>query len=188
MKWTAVLLILPAALAQQLTLLPRQVTLTTPESRQQLIAQAAVAAHVEDWTRTAQWSSSNPNVATVDQTGLVKPIANGEATITARANNQTATVLVTVKASELPFVWNFKNHVIPVLTKTGCNQGACHGALAGKNGFKLTLRGYDPDVDFDTLTRQSLGRRISLADPPSSLILKKATFGLPHGGGKRFAG
>ncbi|MBK7930355.1 MAG: DUF1553 domain-containing protein [Bryobacterales bacterium] len=187
MKWTAALLLLPAALAQQLTLLPRQVTLTTAESRQQLIAQAAVAAHVEDWTRTAQWSSSNPNVATVDQTGLVKPAANGEATITARATGQTASVLVTVKGAELPFVWSFKNHVIPVLTKTGCNQGACHGALAGKNGFKLTLRGYDPDVDFDTLTRQSLGRRVSLADPPSSLILKKATFGLPHGGGKRFA-
>lgn len=187
MKWTAALLILPAALAQQLTLLPRQVTLTTPESRQQLIAQAAVAAHVEDWTRTAQWSNSNPNVATVDQTGLVKPVANGEATITARAAGQTASVLVTVKGAELPFGWSFKNHVIPVLTKTGCNQGACHGALAGKNGFKLTLRGYDPDVDFDTLTRQSLGRRVSLADPPSSLILKKATFALPHGGGKRFA-
>ncbi|MBN8731997.1 MAG: DUF1549 domain-containing protein [Acidobacteria bacterium] len=187
MKWTAALLLLPAAFAQQLTLLPRQVTLTTPESRQQLIAQAAVAAHVEDWTHTAQWSSSNPNVATVDQTGVVKPVANGEATITARANNQTASVLVSVKGSELPFAWSFKNHVIPVLTKTGCNQGACHGALAGKNGFKLTLRGYDPDVDFDTLTRQSLGRRVSLADPPSSLILKKATFGLPHGGGKRFA-
>ncbi len=53
-----------------------------------------------------------------------------------------------------------------MLTKAGCNQGACHGALAGKNGFKLTLRGYDPDVDYDTLTRQSVGRRVSLADPP----------------------
>jgi hypothetical protein len=82
--------------------------------------------------------------------------------------------------------WSFRNHVIPVFTKMGCNQGACHGALAGKNGFKLTLRGYDPDVDYDTLTRQSLGRRISLSDPADSLLLKKATFAVPHGGGKRF--
>ena len=74
----------------------------------------------------------------------------------------------------------------PVLTKMGCNQGACHGALAGKNGFKLTLRGYDPDVDYDTLTRQSAARRISIADPPASLILQKATFSIPHGGGLRF--
>jgi hypothetical protein len=83
--------------------------------------------------------------------------------------------------------WNFKQHVIPVLTKMGCNQGACHGALAGKGGFKLTLRGYDPELDYDVLTRQSLGRRVSLADPAASLILQKATFAIPHGGGKRFA-
>jgi len=81
---------------------------------------------------------------------------------------------------------NFRKDVMPVLTKAGCNQGACHGALAGKNGFKLTLRGYDPEVDYDTLTRQSVGRRISLADPAQSLILLKATMGVPHGGGLRF--
>ena len=57
------------------------------------------------------------------------------------------------------------------MTKMGCNPGACHGALAGKNGFKLTLRGYDPDVDYDTLTRQAVGRRVSLAEPAASLIL-----------------
>ncbi len=82
---------------------------------------------------------------------------------------------------------SFRNQVIPVLTKMGCNQGACHGALAGKNGFRLTLRGYDPDADYDTLTRQAVGRRVSLADPAASLILQKATFSIPHGGGKRFS-
>ena len=78
----------------------------------------------------------------------------------ARAKAQTATVTVRVKDAHAPFTWSFRNHVIPVMTKMGCNQGACHGALAGKNGFKLTLRGYDPDVDYDTLTRQSVGRRV----------------------------
>ena len=91
-----------------------------------------------------------------------------------------------MKGAHDPFTWSFRNHVIPVLTKMGCNQGACHGALAGKNGFKLTLRGYDPDVDYDTLTRQSEARRISVADPPRSLVLLKPTFGVPHGGGMRF--
>ena len=90
-------------------------------------------------------------------------------------------------AQDKPTDWSFRNHVIPVLTKMGCNQGACHGALAGKNGFKLTLRGYDPDLDYDALVRQSVGRRVSLADPSASLILRKATFALPHGGGKRFS-
>jgi hypothetical protein len=77
--------------------------------------------------------------------------------------------------------------VIPVLTKMGCNSGACHGASAGKNGFKLTLRGYDPDQDYDTLTRQSIGRRVSLSEPAHSLMLLKPTFAVPHGGGKRFS-
>jgi hypothetical protein len=81
--------------------------------------------------------------------------------------------------------WSFRNHVIPVFTKAGCNQGACHGALAGKGGFKLTLRGYDPEVDYDTLTRQSVGRRITPADPAASLILRKPTMATPHGGGLR---
>src|SRR5437763_17148301 len=80
---------------------------------------------------------------------------------------------------------NFRKDVMPVLTKAGCNQGACHGALAGKNGFKLTLRGYDPEVDYDTLTRQSIGRRINPSDPAHSLMLLKPTMAIPHGGGKR---
>ena len=86
-----------------------------------------------------------------------------------------------------PSTPSFRNDVIPVLTKMGCNSGACHGALAGKNGFKLTLRGYDPDTDYDTLTRNSLGRRVTLSDPAASLMLLKPTFAVPHGGGKRFA-
>lgn len=91
-----------------------------------------------------------------------------------------------ILASAAPGVPNFRKDVMPVLTKAGCNQGACHGALAGKNGFKLTLRGYDPEVDYDVMTRQSIGRRISLAEPAQSLILLKATMGAPHGGGRRF--
>ncbi len=81
--------------------------------------------------------------------------------------------------------WSFRNHVIPVLTKLGCNSGACHGAAAGKNGFKLTLRGYDPELDYAVLTRQSLGRRINKIEPAKSLILLKPTMAIGHGGGKR---
>src|SRR5438093_13162395 len=82
--------------------------------------------------------------------------------------------------------WSFANDVEPVLTKAGCNSGACHGAAAGKNGFKLTLRGYDPDVDYLVLTRQALGRRINRIEPASSLILLKPTLTIAHGGGRRF--
>ncbi len=81
--------------------------------------------------------------------------------------------------------WSFRNHVIPVLTRLGCNSGACHGAAAGKNGFKLTLRGYDPELDFAVLTRQSLGRRVNKIEPARSLLLLKPTMAIGHGGGKR---
>ncbi|MFN7923747.1 MAG: DUF1549 domain-containing protein [Bryobacteraceae bacterium] len=171
----------------QLAVLPRTVELATRESRHRLVAELTTPAGNQDLTRRSQWSSSNPGVATVDANGLVTPVANGEATITAKSASGSASATVRVKGVERPFRWSFRNHVIPVLTKTGCNQGACHGSFAGKNGFKLTLRGYDPEVDYDTLTRQSVGRRISLADPSASLILQKATFAMPHGGGKRFA-
>jgi Protein of unknown function (DUF1553)/Protein of unknown function (DUF1549) len=82
--------------------------------------------------------------------------------------------------------WSFRNHVLPVLTKAGCNSGACHGASAGKGGLKLTLRGYDPAADYATLTRQALGRRIVKTEPGRSLILLKPTMQVPHGGGERF--
>lgn len=186
MKSALFLLAMPA-FSQSLAILPPSVDLAGPEARQQLLAEASLSGHQEDWTRETQWSSSDEKVVAVDEHGLIRPVADGEARVTARAKGATASVTVRVHAARAPFQWSFRNHVIPVMTKMGCNQGACHGALAGKNGFKLTLRGYAPEVDYDTLTRQSVGRRVSLADPAASLILLKPTFGIPHGGGKRFA-
>src|SRR6266481_3215238 len=175
-----------ALFAADLSILPKTVELNGPEARHQLLAEASVDGHQEDWTRAAAWTSSNPKIATVSPTGLVTPVSDGAVTITAKANGQSATATLRVTGAQAPFTWSFRNHVIPVMTKIGCNSGACHGALAGKNGFKLTLRGYDPDVDYDTLTRQSDGRRVSLSSPADSLILLKPTLTIPHGGGKRF--
>ena len=172
--------------APSLSIFPKEVTLATPESRQQLLAEAQLETAQADWTRLAAWSSSNPSVAIVSPTGLVTPRSDGETRITASKDNMTASLTVKVRNAKSAFTWSFKNHVMPVLTKTGCNQGACHGALAGKNGFKLTLRGYDPEVDFDTLTRQSAARRVNLAEPAQSLLLLKPTFAVPHMGGLRF--
>ena len=186
MKLCAGLIAIPV-FAQTLAILPPAVDLTGPEARQQLLAQASLPDHQEDWTRSAAWSSSDPTIAAVDEHGMVHPVADGEARITASAKGANASITVRVKAAHAPFQWSFRNHVIPVLTKVGCNQGACHGALAGKNGFKLTLRGYAPEVDYETLTRDAVGRRVSLADPPASLMLLKPTFTIPHGGGKRIA-
>ena len=86
------------------------------------------------------------------------------------------------QAADVP---SFRNHVIPIMTRVGCNSGACHGALAGKGGLKLSLRGYDPDGDHFVLTRQAQARRVDRTEPEKSLMLLKATRTLPHGGGRK---
>ena len=81
---------------------------------------------------------------------------------------------------------SFLNDVVPVLTRFGCNSGGCHGKLAGQKGFRLSLRGYAPELDFEWITREGRGRRINPAAPELSLLLKKAVGDVPHGGGRRF--
>ncbi|MGC3970764.1 MAG: DUF1549 domain-containing protein [Pirellulales bacterium] len=95
-------------------------------------------------------------------------------------------ITVRVVDMQKPFQWSFRNHVESVMLKTGCTTGPCHGAQAGKGGFKLSLRGYDPEGDFTALTRQARGRRITPTDPGRSLILTKPTGAVPHKGGLRF--
>ncbi|MCS6852789.1 MAG: DUF1549 and DUF1553 domain-containing protein [Gemmataceae bacterium] len=80
----------------------------------------------------------------------------------------------------------FQHEVMAVLSRAGCNQGVCHGNQNGKNGFKLSLRGEDPEADWRALTRDALGRRIDLSQPANSLLLLKATAAVPHEGGRRF--
>ena len=80
---------------------------------------------------------------------------------------------------------SFELEVMPILSKAGCNGGGCHGALAGKGGFRLSLFGYDPASDHLAITRDARGRRVDLADPGESLLLTKPTMAVAHKGGKR---
>lgn len=79
---------------------------------------------------------------------------------------------------------SFVNDVVPALTRAGCNQGSCHGAAAGKNGFKLSLRGYAPELDYLAITRDRGGRRICTSASDTSLLLRKPLLLVPHGGGR----
>ncbi len=175
------------SVAGEIAVYPAEIPLHGPHCRQQLIVverdrQKAVG----DRTAGAQFASSNSAVARVDESGTIEAVGDGDATITARVEGKTATAAVHVTGAKQPAEWSFRNQVIPVLTKVGCNSGACHGALAGKGGLKLSLRGYDPDSDYFVLTRQALARRIDRQNPAESLMLKKPLRKLPHGGGKRF--
>src|SRR6202163_306209 len=80
----------------------------------------------------------------------------------------------------------FLRDIAPILNKTGCTAGPCHGAAKGKNGFKLSLRGYDPQFDYEALLYDLAGRRFNRADPGRSLMLTKPTQEVAHGGGLRF--
>lgn len=138
--------------------------------------------------------SSDEKVVRIEGSVAV-PVGNGTTTIFARivpkdgkpAIDQQGVVQVKVVGMEKPFTWSFRNHVESVMLKTGCTTGPCHGAQSGKAGFKLSLRGYDPEGDYTILTRQVRGRRINPTDPGRSLILTKPTGAVAHKGGVRFA-
>jgi hypothetical protein len=172
--------------AATLQILPPQITLNGSQATQRLLVELRQGGQFTgDVTHDAKFNCTNPKVAVVDADGTMRAVGNGTAMVSARANGQTAAVQVHVVQAGAPVAWNFRNHVLPILTKSGCNAGACHGAAAGKGGLKLSLRGFDPDADYRVLTRQASGRRIVPGDPTDSLFLLKPTMTLPHGGGKR---
>jgi len=80
----------------------------------------------------------------------------------------------------------FERDIQPILTRAGCNAGACHGKAGGQNGFQLSILGYDPASDFNAIARDDGGRRVLRTVPEDSLLLQKATAAIPHGGGQRF--
>jgi len=162
------------------------VAIRSRDARQQLTVTAVQNdGSLSDVTREVTWSVSDPKVLAIDTTGLVMPTADGEITVTAALGDKTAATRVTVSGFAQPLPVNFRNQVVPIFTKLGCNGGGCHGKSGGQNGFKLSLLGFVPEDDFEFLRKESRGRRIFPAVPGESLLLKKAVGQSPHGGGKR---
>ncbi|MCA8973590.1 MAG: DUF1549 domain-containing protein, partial [Planctomycetes bacterium] len=117
--------------------------------------------------------------------GRLWPLRDGETTASVSCDGLSARVEVTVRGARSAPPVSFRNEVIPILTRAGCNSGACHGAAAGKNGCGLTLFGLDPAKDHRALTRDYRGRRLDCADPAASLMLTKPTGEVRHKGRKR---
>lgn len=140
-----------------------------------------------DVTRQVSFEVQPEGVVTVDSTGWVAPLSDGEAVIHIHAADgvdATMKVQVSHLATDVPI--NFPNEVVPVFTKYGCNSGGCHGKSGGQNGFRLSLLGFEPTEDFEFLVKEGRGRRVFPAAPEQSLLLTKPTGILPHGGGQRF--
>ncbi|WP_254507972.1 DUF1549 and DUF1553 domain-containing protein [Anatilimnocola floriformis] len=172
--------------AEKFIVSPLMATLDQPEaSLQLLVGQAAEEGRTVDLTRQAKYRSENAAIARVDEFGLVTPVADGETGVIVEHTGGQTRVAITIKGIKEPELLSFSRDVIPILTKAGCNMGGCHGKAEGQNGFKLTVFGFDPKADHDAIVKEGRGRRISLAAPDHSLLLRKGLASDPHGGGLR---
>jgi hypothetical protein len=177
---------IPQDLAGDLEVTPSSVTLTNPQRPHSVLLRGRTKGGYDvDLTADATLRSSNEQVARVDSLGWIQPVSNGQAIITLQAGDRTATMTVTVQLPSQPVGPSFRQDVMPVLSKAGCNAGACHGYSLGKNGFKLSLRGADAEKDYLALTDEFAERRINRTNPDASLILLKPLGDLPHEGGVR---
>jgi len=139
-----------------------------------------------DVTTTVEIAIAPETLARIDARGWVWPVADGNGTITITHGDETLSVPLIVRNAEIDPPMSFRNDIEPAIMRAGCNTGACHGSAQGKNGFMLSLFGFDPPKDYFRLTRESLGRRVNAAHPEQSLMLLKPTGGVDHEGGVRF--
>ena len=184
----------PPPAVTALTVEPAEVVLDGPFASVQLVVTGTLAdGRRVDLTRAVRFEAAADagidltTLCVIGPGGLVRPVAAGSAPVRAVLGGETgsAQATFTVRVGDtaaVPHV-DFVRDVNPVLTRLGCNQGTCHGAAKGKNGFKLSLRGYDPAFDLRAFTDDHGSRRVNLASPDDSLMLLKAAAAVPHTGG-----
>jgi hypothetical protein len=176
----------PRSLLLKLSVYPLKIELTGPRDEQRI---GVIGEYAEgrswDLTRTATFTSANPKIAEVDATGVVRVIGDGATTIEIQAGTLKQTIPVKVAKANADILVNFTREIVPILTRSGCNQGACHGAQHGRGGFKLSLLGFDPGFDHAQIVQSAEGRRVVLSDPERSILLMKPALVMEHGGGER---
>ncbi len=169
---------------------PAAVNLAGNFSEAQLLVVACSAAGTfdresADLTFTAKYSSSDDTLVTVSPSGRLLAIGNGEATVTVTLGDQSQPVTVSVSGIEDQPKISFDSQIRPIISRQGCNAGACHASQFGKGGFVLSVVGFDPDMDYNAMVRDRQQRRVTLVQPEESLLLKKPTLAVAHGGGKK---
>jgi hypothetical protein len=174
------------AATARLDVYPPDIQLRTSFARQQIVVVAKRADGVtEDVTAKTKITLADGRIARLDN-GTVYPSANGQTVLQAQYDGQTATTPLAVQDVTTARPISFRMDVMPVFMRAGCNTGGCHGSARGKDGFRLSLFGFDPEGDYFRITRESGYRRVNLAVPEDSLLLQKALGAVPHTGGKRF--
>ena len=175
----------PVVASADLRVTPNAVRIDRPEDSQQLLVSDVQGAATRDVTRAVQYEVKPPLIVRVDSDGLVHPLAEGTTQLVVRAAGAEIVVPITIAGLNQPTPVSFQHEVQPILTKARCNSGGCHGKAEGQNGFKLSLLGFDNGYDHDALTKEGKGRRLSMTAPQTSLLLRKATAEVPHGGGRK---
>jgi hypothetical protein len=171
---------------KSLEVYPAEVKLFGPASVQRLVVVGVSADGTRrDVTTEARFEAGTPAIAQVDESGQIRPAGDGSGEVIVRAGEAEARVPVEVAGSQEVRRVSFRNEIEPLLTKLGCNQGACHGSQHGKGGFKLSLLGFEADPDYTAIVKSAEGRRVTPFAPDESLLLKKPTLCVAHGGGKR---
>lgn len=166
---------------------PSAVTLTGLHDARQLVVSGRYAdGSVRDLTAVAAARVEPADIVDLQEGLYLRPKKNGTATVVVSVGGKDIRVPVSVGGMDQSIPLSFRRDVIAALNVGGCNMGACHGTPSGKNGFKLSLRGFDPAADYLQLTRDQFGRRTDKHDPKSSLLLLKGVGGVPHEGGQRF--
>lgn len=184
------LLLAPAARAQfvETTADPAAVRLRGPTAVYTLLIHGRTAdGRLVDRTRDARFHSLDPKVATVSPAGVVRAAGDGRTTVVAEIDGKSLDVAVSAEDATAPRRFNFENDVEPLLSRYGCNSAGCHGKAEGQNGFKLSVFGFDPATDYAALVKEARGRRIFPASPDYSLVLRKISGRIAHGGGVRMA-
>jgi hypothetical protein len=179
--------------AGDFVILPAEIQLTHRDSWQTVNVQRALPNErlTTMVTDGVTWSVADESIASWKDDRLVAK-KDGTTVLKATITDASGASLVrqaevTVKLADETTPWEFRNHVEAALSRNGCNMGACHGALAGKGGFRLSLRAYDPSTDYFNITRQDRGRRIELLDPARSILVAKPVGDIEHKGGLRLA-
>jgi hypothetical protein len=188
MKNTFIFLALAASpsFAASFEVFPAEVNLKFQRDRQSLVCRITEANGIQrNVTTEAKFVLSDPSKAKVEN-GVVFPVADGTATLKVEYKGTTVDVPVKVEAVKEDPAISFRNDVMPIFMRNGCNSGGCHGASRGKDGFRMSLFGYDPEGDYQKMTREQIGRRINLAIPEASMLLTKCIGEAPHTGGKLF--
>jgi len=171
--------------AQTIAVYPPDINLETARDRQSFVVQLTQPDGLtRDVTAQAQVSFANPALVKLDK-HYVLPVADGATEMTVTFGGQTVKIPVKVTKAKEDRAVSFKQDVMPVFMRTGCNVGGCHGAARGKDGFRLSLFGFDPEGDHFRLTRELNGRRVNLALPAESLLVEKALGKVPHTGGAK---